>query len=286
MGSGPTQGVVDSGQLNAEVDQYKQVIAELEAERDHYRRALDEAAATSAPVESPDDDVAVSQVAAERDQHRQAFLNLQAEFDEFRKRVAVSRASEVTEASVEGHFGANAESKSPIEQAIAAATAAQEGSEADKIQSERDEYLEALRRLQAEFENFRKRTARERASEGARAARGLLEDLLPVVDNLGLAAQTLANEEVEQATGVEMVLGQLNGVLGSQQVEVIDAPEGEAFDPELHEAVQAMPTDEHPEGSVMAVVQRGYRFSDGTLLRPARVVVASSPLVHDDALGE
>jgi molecular chaperone GrpE len=84
-----------------------------------------------------------------------------------------------------------------------------------------------------------------------------------------------------------MVLGQLTGVLGASDVEAIEVAEGEPFDPELHEAVQAVPTDEHPEGSVIAVVQQGYRFSDGTLLRPARVVVASQPApVPNSADGE
>ena len=143
--------------------------------------------------------------------------------------------------------------------------------------SERDHYLDALQRLQAEFENFRKRTARERQAESNRAAGELMRDLLPVLDNLERAVDAAEDAGPSVLMGFEMVRAQLEGLLQLRGVTEVPAKVGIRFDPELHEAVQTVPTDDHDAGCVLSVLERGYRFEDGGLLRPARVVVASPP---------
>ena len=104
-----------------------------------------------------------------------------------------------------------------------------------------------------------------------------MEEVLPVMDNLGLASEALSDAKLEQATGVEMVLDQLRGVFASRGCQPVEVKEGDAFDPELHEAVQAVPSEDYPDGSVVSVIQKGYCLEDGTLLRPVRVVVAGTP---------
>lgn len=158
------------------------------------------------------------------------------------------------------------------EEAVAA-----EADELVDLAAERDHYLEALQRLQAEFENFRKRVARERRAESSRAAGELLGDLLPVLDNLERAVEAADDADPSVIAGFEMVRAQLEGLLQLRGVTEVPASVGERFDPELHEAVQTVPSDDHDAGAVLSVLERGYRFEDGALLRPARVVVASAP---------
>jgi len=143
-------------------------------------------------------------------------------------------------------------------------------------QAERDEYLDALRRLQAEFENYKKRVAKQQADQVSRAALSLVEQLLPVLDALDLATDHMADPDSADAKALVASAGLLQGVLVRQGLEKID-PSGEAFDPTAHEAVgQAAPEgdDESAEdGPVVAQVMRaGYRFN-GTVVRPAMVTV-------------
>jgi molecular chaperone GrpE len=157
------------------------------------------------------------------------------------------------------------------------AGAAEAEDELARLASERDDYMEALKRLKAEFENFRKRTDRERRAESRRAAGELLRDLLPVLDNLERAVDAAEDADPSVTVGFEMVRAQLEGLLQVHGVTEVPASAGERFDPEVHEAVQTVPTGDHDAGAVISVLERGYRFEDGALLRAARVVVASPP---------
>lgn len=143
------------------------------------------------------------------------------------------------------------------------------------VVAERDEYLDALRRMKAEFDNFRKRTDRERQSSATLAARDLVAELLPVMDSLERAVASLEGQPEAVTAGVGMVRQQLEAVLRGRGVATIDAM-GAAFDPNVHEAVLSMPSADHPEGTVIEVVQRGYTLGDA-VLRPSRVVVAGAP---------
>jgi len=141
-----------------------------------------------------------------------------------------------------------------------------------ELEHERDEYLDSLQRLKAEFDNFRKRTARESAAQSARAGEALVKELLPVLDDLERAL--VAAEEHEEAKledGVRLVHRALADVLARAGLAEIET-DG-AFDPHVHEALLAQPTDGVEPGSVVQVLQKGYRLGD-RVLRPARVVVA------------
>ena len=141
-----------------------------------------------------------------------------------------------------------------------------------ELERERDEYLDALQRLKAEFDNFRKRTASERAAQSARASEALVKELLPVVDDLERAL--VAAEEHEEAKledGVRLVHRALADVLASAGLAEIDT--NGRFDPHFHEALLAQPVEGAEPGSVVQVLQKGYLLGD-RVLRPARVVVA------------
>ena len=140
-----------------------------------------------------------------------------------------------------------------------------------QLERERDEYLDALQRLKAEFDNFRKRSARDQESFAARANESLVKALLPVFDDLERALQ--AAEEHEEATleeGVRLVHRAFEDALRKAGVEELST--NGKFDPHVHEALLTQPSDAE-EGAVLDVVQKGYRLGD-RVLRPARVVVA------------
>jgi molecular chaperone GrpE len=140
-------------------------------------------------------------------------------------------------------------------------------------EAEADAHLTDLKRLAAEFENYRKRVAREQASLSARAAERLVKELLPIVDDLERAL--VAAEEHEEAKleeGVRLVHRQLASALEREGLAEIET-DGK-FDPYVHEALLAQPS-EAEEGSVIEVLQKGYKLGD-RVLRPARVVVAAA----------
>ena len=140
------------------------------------------------------------------------------------------------------------------------------------LERERDEYLDALQRLKAEFDNFRKRTAREQESLVSRAHERLVKELLPVIDDLERALEAAAqHEEAKLEEGVRLVHRSLLGILAQEGLAEIET-DG-AFDPHVHEALLAQPAAEAEPGSVVQVLQKGYRLGD-RVLRPARVVVA------------
>ncbi len=139
------------------------------------------------------------------------------------------------------------------------------------LQRERDEYLALAQRTQADFENWRKRAARESAAAGRRAKSGLVGELLPVLDNLERALAS-AGEGDGLAGGVRLVHSELISVLARNGVEPFD-PKGQAFDPSEHEALSTRPDEQSGSGVVLDVVEKGYRLGDA-VLRPARVVVS------------
>jgi molecular chaperone GrpE len=142
-----------------------------------------------------------------------------------------------------------------------------------RVQRERDEYLDLARRAQADFENYRKRAAREAAAAGERAKSGLVRELLPIVDNLERALASAGQGEQHLAEGVHLVHNELIAVLERNGVEQFD-PAGQRFDPSEHEALSTRDEDGAESGVVLDVVEKGYR-ANGTILRPARVVVST-----------
>jgi molecular chaperone GrpE len=144
--------------------------------------------------------------------------------------------------------------------------------ELEQTRAERDEYLDALQRLKAEFDNYRKRAARDQESLVARAHERLVKELLPVLDDLGRALEAAEeHEEGKLEEGVKLVHRALSDVLRREGLSEIET-DGR-FDPHVHEALLTQPSDAE-EGAVIEVVQKGYRLGD-RVLRPARVVVAA-----------
>ncbi len=159
----------------------------------------------------------------------------------------------------------------------------------EAVERERDEYLDSLQRLKAEFDNFRKRTAREQESFAARANEALLKELLPILDDLeraleaaeersarsaagqSPAARTHSEREAKLEEGVRLVHRALAEIARKHGLEEIET--NGAFDPHVHEALLTQPAEETEPGSVLQVLQKGYRLGD-RVLRPARVVVA------------
>jgi molecular chaperone GrpE len=139
------------------------------------------------------------------------------------------------------------------------------------VERERDEYLDLAKRTKAEFENFRKRVARQAAEAESRGRAELATSLVPVLDNLERALAAANPEEDHLAEGVRLVRDELTGVLARAGVESY-SPEGEAFDPDWHEAMLTRPGD---PGLVLEVLEKGYRLN-GQVLRPARVVVGAA----------
>jgi molecular chaperone GrpE len=143
--------------------------------------------------------------------------------------------------------------------------------EAEEAPDQPEDYLAVAQRIQADFENYRKRAAREAAAAGARAKSGLIRELLPIVDNLERALASAEEGEQHLANGVRLVHAELIAVLERNGVEQFD-PAGDRFDPTEHEALSVRADGE--SGMVLDVVEKGYR-ANGGILRPARVVVSS-----------
>jgi molecular chaperone GrpE len=150
--------------------------------------------------------------------------------------------------------------------------AAEAPSDAPDPAAEAARYLDLAQRTQAEFENFRKRAAREAAVAGERAKASLIRELLPVVDNLERALATANPEEDHLAEGVRLVHVELVNTLERNGIKAFD-PAGEPFDPTVHEAI-SMREGENGSGLVLDVVEKGYKLGDA-VIRPARVVVSA-----------
>ena len=140
-----------------------------------------------------------------------------------------------------------------------------------EAEAQRDEYLADLQRLAADFDNYRKRAARDQASLVARAHERLVKELLPVLDDLERALEAAAeHEEAKLEEGVRLVERELREALRREGLVEIEA--NGRFDPHVHEALLAQPSEEE-EGAVIQVLQKGYRLGD-RVLRPARVVIS------------
>ena len=140
--------------------------------------------------------------------------------------------------------------------------------EFEAVKGERDQYLDSLRRLKAEFDNSRKRQERERARVLESASEKLVQELLPVLDNLDRALES----EGDIRGGVQATREQLAEVLANEGLLPV-ASDGQPFDPNVHEAVMGQPSEDHEEGTVLQTFQRGYLLN-GRAIRPAKVVVA------------
>jgi molecular chaperone GrpE len=137
---------------------------------------------------------------------------------------------------------------------------------------ERDEYLDLAQRTRADFENYRKRVAAEAKAAAARGKSELAGELIPVVDTLERAIDSIEGADENVVRGLVLVLDELSATLGRAGVESYD-PTGQPFDPNLHEALSTHEVEGSDPGTVVETVDRGYRL-DGQVLRPARVVVS------------
>jgi molecular chaperone GrpE len=146
--------------------------------------------------------------------------------------------------------------------------------ERDNLKAERDELKELLLRRQAEFDNFRKRSEREKSDFAQYAGMEIVRELLPVVDDFDRALK-IETGDAEYARGVAMIYNRLYESLKKQGLEPIDT-EGKTFDPYLHQAVERVETNDAEDNAIIGEFQRGYFFK-GKLLRPAMVRVAVKP---------
>ena len=148
----------------------------------------------------------------------------------------------------------------------------EESLDVEALRAERDALLDRLQRLAAEFDNFRKRNAREQAAFAERANERLVKALIPILDDLGRALDAAADhEEAKLEDGVRLVHRALDELLAKEGLAEIET-EGR-FDPHVHEALLSQPSEQE-EGTVIEVVQKGYKLGD-RVLRPARVVIAA-----------
>ena len=150
-----------------------------------------------------------------------------------------------------------------------------ESSEVQKLRVERDTLIDRLARLQAEFENARKRTAREQQDFREYALADAVKALLPILDSFERALQTGSAERSEFRSGVELIYKQLQDALLKLGLRAIPA-RGELFDPHLHEAIEMVDTTEAADHQILEELQRGYKLKD-RLLRPSMVRVARNP---------
>lgn len=173
-----------------------------------------------------------------------------------------------------------AEAAAPVPAPAAPSAPALTSAEIEKLKTEAAqaaEWKDKCLRTAADFDNFRKRAAREKVETSKYATQQLLSRLLPTMDNFEAALQhadPAAGSTTVQSLidGLKMTLTQLHGVLREAGVEVVNA-EGQHFDPQWHEAVQHIESHDHPAGKVIQQLRKGYKLSD-RLLRPATVVVS------------
>ena len=160
----------------------------------------------------------------------------------------------------------NVENNEHAEQAVSA-----EEMELEALRNENEELIDTLQRLQADFDNYRKRAARDQENLVARAGERIVKELLPILDDLERALEAAEqHEEAKLEDGVQLVHRQLEQLLAKEGLAAVET-DGR-FDPHVHEALLTQPS-EADEGSVIEVLQKGYRLGD-RVLRPARVVVA------------
>jgi molecular chaperone GrpE len=162
----------------------------------------------------------------------------------------------------------------PAEPDAADAEVSAASTELDKLKGERDQLLDRLARLQAEFENARKRAERERVEYRDYATGNVVEQFLPVLDNFELALKATGTAQ-QLRHGVELIVKQMEEILRQLQVNPIPTV-GEAFDPRMHEALGTVERDDLPDQHVAEEIRRGYKLRE-RMLRPAMVRVAHNP---------
>jgi|SRR5215469_6956430 len=177
------------------------------------------------------------------------------------------------ELDLEHELPAGEEGEAEPQQSAAPAPSA--ANEVQKLKAERDALLDRLARLQAEFDNARKRAVREQQDFKEFAAADAIKTLLPALDSFERALQTPARQLEEFRSGVELIYKQLQDALQKLGVSPIPA-KGQQFDPHQHEAIELVETTDAPDHQVIEELQRGYKLKN-RLLRPAMVKVASNP---------
>ena len=169
---------------------------------------------------------------------------------------------------------AGSESDDSVQQDASNETSENDSSSLDAIKAERDQHLDKFQRVTAELENFRRRVQREAELSARYSSLPLIRDLLPAMDNVArtiqAAEQTGKLDDLIQ--GLQMIIAQFDQIFGSHSAKPIAAV-GETFDPNLHEALQQVPTDEHPPMTVIQELERGYIMHD-RVIRPTKVLVA------------
>ncbi len=187
----------------------------------------------------------------------------------------IDPASELPPPEGEGIFSAE-----PVPQAEAGSPAEPAGqAEVERLKAERDQLLDRLARLQAEFENARKRAERERAEYRDYATGSVVEQFLPVLDNFELALKATGSAQ-QLRSGVSLIVKQMEEILEKMQVKVVPTV-GEEFDPRFHEALGTVERDDLPDQHVAEEVRRGYKIRE-RLLRPALVRVAHNAKQVDE----
>lgn len=146
--------------------------------------------------------------------------------------------------------------------------------EMDRLEAERDQLLDRLARLQADFDNYRKREARERTEYRDYALVNAIEQFLPVLDNFQLALRSQGTAD-QLRSGVDLIVRQMEEILRALGVQPVPTSESR-FDPRMHEAIEMVDREDLPDQQVMEEVRRGYTLRD-RLLRPALVRVANNP---------
>ncbi len=183
------------------------------------------------------------------------------------KNIEIDPAAELPPPDEEGLASPAATSQAEAEEAA-------RPTELEQLRAERDQLLDRLARMQAEFENARKRAERERIENREYATSNVVEQFLPVIDNFELALKSAGSSEQLRA-GVELIVKQMEEVLSKMQVSAVPAV-GEAFDPRVHEALGTVECDDIPDQHVAEEIRRGYKLRE-RLIRPALVRVAHNP---------
>ena len=219
------------------------------------------------------DDEAPEAVAEEADEQPVEEQPVEEQAEEGQDEAVTERADEPADEDEPGEAEDDAEALDEIDAEI---EAEEDAIAADlaKARAEAESYLDDLRRLQADFDNYRKRTLREQTARAASASQALVTRLLPVLDNFELAvsAAEQSRDFDRMLKGVEMVFGELRLALEGEGLVKIEA-EGKPFDPERHEAVIAVEEEDTEPGMVVDIVRAGYELR-GKVLRPAMVKVA------------
>lgn len=243
------------------------------------------------PEQRPDDVAPVSEQSPEQDAPEEAPAGASSEDSaqtqragqEQRKRAGAAAAYAAAQSAAPPRAAAEVEAE-PEHAAAEPAGGAQPDEEAGQqvqqdldelaARAERaDEYLQLAQRTQADFENYRKRAAREAALAQDRGVAKLAKELLPAIDNLDRALKAASEEESQITEGIRLVHTDLLSALQRVGVEPF-SPDGEQFDPQFHEAVAQAPVEGVESGLVAEVFQQGFRLGD-SVLRPARVLVAA-----------